>query len=491
LTLAPSRAGAAWALAILVALGAAMRFATLGAQSFHHDEVITVSRVISGDFDHMLHAIKRSESNPPLYYALAWGWAKAFGSDEVGVRSLCAVLGTLTVPLAYAIGAELSNRRAGLIAAALVAVNPMLIWYSQEARSYALLVLFCAASLLFFARALRTRRGGDLALWALASALALCSHYFAVFAVAIEALWLLIALRSRRRLVLPALAAVIATGLALLPLLASQVNPTHIDWIEETPLSSRFFQTGVSFLVGETGHVIAEPPRPHYALLPAILIAAALLLLALRGTRRERRGALLGLVVGLGVAVLALVAALVGKDYVVERNLLPALMPLAIVVAIGFAVERARRLGLLLAIALCAYWIAFGVRVSETPNLQRPDFRAIVNDLGPPRVPRAIVTWKLAADPVRYYLHDHAQRVYSGDWPMQEIDVIGKSRGGAQPTGIPGVFHPMARVRFERLTLTRYMSDRPRDIPFHVLRHVGTGFGVNAVVVDGRPGEQR
>lgn len=484
MSLAPSRAGAAWALALLIALAAAMRFVALGEQSFHHDEVITVARVISGNLEHMLHAVKRSESNPPLYYALAWGWTKAFGSDEVGVRSLSALFGTLTVPLAYAIGAELSNRRAGLIAAALVAVNPMLIWYSQEARSYALLVFFGAASLLFFARALRTRGGGDLALWALASALALWSHYFAAFAVAVEALWLLVALRSRRRLVLPALAAVAASALALLPLLTAQINPTHIDWIEESPLSSRFFQSGVSFLVGETGEVIAEPPRVHYALVPIVLIAAALLLLALRGTRRERRGALLGLLVGLGVAALALAAALVGKDYVVERNLLPALVPLATAAAIGFGVERARRLGLLLAIALCAYWVAFGVHVTETSNLQRPDFRAIVDELGPPRAPRAIVSWKLAADPVRYYLHDHAQRIYSGDWPIQELDVISKSRGGAQPTGVPRVFHPTARVRFDRLTLTRYMSALPQDIPFHVLRHVSTGFGVNAVVLD-------
>ena len=184
-----------------------MRFASLDVQSYHHDEVITAMRVIPGSFGDMLHAVKTSESNPPLYYVLAWGWAKAFGTGEVGLRSLSALFGAATVPLGYCIGAELASRRAGLIAAALVAVNPMLIWYSQEARSYALLVFFCAASLLFFARALRTRSGRDLALWALASALALCSHYFAVFAVGIEALWLLVALRSRWRVVLPALRA--------------------------------------------------------------------------------------------------------------------------------------------------------------------------------------------------------------------------------------------------------------------------------------------
>lgn len=491
MTLSPSRAGALWALVLLTALGAAMRFASIDVQSFHHDEVITAIRVIPGSFSDMLHAVKASESNPPLYYVLAWSWAKAFGGDEVGLRSLSALLGTATVPLAYCIGAELAHRRAGLIAAALVAVSPMLIWYSQEARSYALLVLLCAASLLFFVRALRTRSGGDLARWALCSALALYSHYFAAFAVGIETVWLLVALRARWRVVLPAVAVVAAAGLALVPLVSAQVNPTHIGWIEEGLLSTRFLETGVSFLIGETGHVIAEPPRERYALLPVILFGASLLLAAVWGTRRERRGALLGVAVGSGVAVLTLLAALAGKDYVVERNLLPALVPLAIAASIGFAADRVRRIGLLLAIVLCSYWIAFGVYVTQTPNLQRPDFRGITQELGPPRGPRAIVTWKLAADPVRLYLHDRAQRVYSGDWPLRTIDVISKSLGGRAVTGVPRVFHPVARVRFERLTLTRFMASRAHDIPFYVLKRVHTGFGFNAVVVDGQPRTQR
>ena len=198
---------------------------------------------------------------------------------------------------------------------------------------------------------------------------------------------------------------------------------------------------------------------------------------------RSGAAAALGLVVGLGVAALALVAALVGKDYVVERNLLPALVPLLAAAAIGFAAEGARRIGLLLAVVLCAYWVAFDIHVTQTPNLQRPDFRAITRALGSPRVPRAIVTWKLAADPVRFYLHDKSLRIFSGETPMREIDVISKSAVGA-PERVPPQFHPVARIRFERLTLTRYMSNRVREIPFHVLRDVRTGFGVNAVVAD-------
>src|SRR5262249_30732022 len=123
------------------------------------------------------------------------------------------------------------------------------------------------------------------------------------------------------------------------------------------------------------------------------------------------------------------------------------------------------------------------VHVTQTPNLQRPDYRSIVEELGPPRAPRAILSWKLAADPLRFYLHDRSLRVYSGRTPMRQIDVIGKSTV-KHVTGLPPAFHETSRVRFERLTLTRFMSKRTRQIPFHALHKVRTGFGENAVVFD-------
>jgi mannosyltransferase len=473
-----------WALTGLIALGLAVRFASLGVQSYHHDEVITASRVIPGSFAEMFEQVKGSESNPPLYYVLAWGWAKAFGSGEVGLRSLTALFGAATVPVAFLVGRELASNRAGLIAAGLVAVSPMLIWYSQEARSYALLVFFGTLALLFFARALRTRGGRDLGLWALASALALCSHYFAVFAVAIEAVWLLVALRSRWRVVLPAIGVVVAVGLALLPLISAQVNPTHIGWIDHSPLSTRLFETGGSFLIGETGHVIAQPPRERYALIPALLIGIALLLAALRGSIRERRAGALGVAIGMGVVVLASGIALAGGDYIVERNLLPALIPLLLAAAVGFAASGARRVGPVLATLLCAYWLAFDVHVTRTLNLQRPDFREVTERLGPPARPRAIVTWTLAADGVQFYLGHASRRKYRGMLPIREVDVISKAVVG-RPPNLPPAFHPVARLRLERLTLTRYVARRIHRVPTLALRDLRTGFGRNAVVVDG------
>jgi 4-amino-4-deoxy-L-arabinose transferase-like glycosyltransferase len=475
------------AVAGLTAAAAAIRFAPLGVQSFHHDEVITVMRVIPGSFGQMLHEVKTSESNPPLYYVLAWGWARAFGRDEWGIRSLSALVGTLTVLLGYPIGRQLASRRVGLVLTGLLAFNPMLIWYSQEARSYALLVFFGALSFLFFLRALDTRRGRDLAFWAVASALALGSHYFAFFAVGIEAVWLAVALRDRWKVVLPALAAVGAAGAALLPLIAAQANPNHIGWIEESSLGGRIFQTGVSFLIGETGHVIAEPPRVRYAVLPAIGVGLAALTLLALGTRRERRGGAIGLVVGVGVLALAGIAALAGKDYVVERNLLPALVPLAVVVALGLGASRARLPGVLVAVALCAYWLSFDVYVTQTPNLQRPDYRGVAGALGPARVPRAIVSWRLAGDPLRWYLDDGAMRWYGGGEAVREVDLVGKRTVAERVANLPAEFRPAGVVRMDRLTIARYTSSHPVLLRMHQLDALKTGYGTDTIVLDGPP----
>jgi mannosyltransferase len=475
------------ALGAIVAVGTALRFGSLGVQSYHHDEVITAMRVIPGSFGEMLHKLKVSESNPPLYYVLAWGWAKVFGLEEVGLRSLSALFGAATVPVGYLIGRQLDSRRCGLILAGLVAVNPMLIWYSQEARSYVLLVFFAALSLLCFLRALDGGgRGRDLGLWALFSALALCSHYFAAFPVAIEGAWLLLALRKRWRAVLPALAAVAATGAALLPLLIAQVVPKHIGWIEGSPVSLRLWETAVSFLAGETGHVIAEPPRPRYALVPAVAVGVALALLAWRGTARQRRRGGIAIAVGIGVVALALIAALGGKDYVLERNLLPALVPLAAVVALGLSAAPPR-LSLLLSVTLCAYWLAFAVYVTQTPNLQRPDFRVAAQNLGRAQARRAIVGWRLASDPIRWYLPGRAVQVWGGLRAVREVDVLSKPHVAGSAANLLPSFRAVERVRVDRLTLTRYRAPHLVNISVKELKRLPTGFAVNGVVLDRPP----
>ncbi|HXV06174.1 MAG TPA: hypothetical protein VFP23_09765, partial [Solirubrobacterales bacterium] len=88
-------------LAGIVALGAALRFATLDLQSYRYDEAVTVARILHPNLFDTLATVPRSESTPPLYYALAWLWSRPFSTGEVGLRSLSALAGTASIPVVY------------------------------------------------------------------------------------------------------------------------------------------------------------------------------------------------------------------------------------------------------------------------------------------------------------------------------------------------------------------------------------------------------
>jgi mannosyltransferase len=205
------------ALLLIVALGAVLRFATLGTQSFWLDEHATLDVISSDGVIDLLRGVQAGESNPPLYYLLAGAWKEVFGSTEVGVRSLSAVLGTATIPVVYGAASALATRRAGLIAAALTATAPILIWYSQESRNYALLVFLVALAFLCFVRALEDRGHRWLLGWAIASSLALTTHYFAFALIVPEAVWLFARGRGSRLDTALAVGVVAAVGTALLP----------------------------------------------------------------------------------------------------------------------------------------------------------------------------------------------------------------------------------------------------------------------------------
>ncbi|HEY5943833.1 MAG TPA: glycosyltransferase family 39 protein, partial [Solirubrobacterales bacterium] len=286
-----------WLLVGVTALGAVLRFATLGAQAYHHDEIVTASRVLRVGFGHAMDAVGFSESAPPLYYALAWLWTQVAGTGEWGLRSLSAVAGVATIPVAFYIGRELRGQRAGLLAAALVAVNPMLLWYSQEARAYSLLGLFCALSLLFCVRALDRERGAkrDFVLWGVFSALALATHYFAVFPLIAEVVLLC---WRRGRAALPGLWIVGVAAALLAPLAYHQMSYGHAEWIGKFSLGHRLGEVAISFMVGEIGDIIGRVERPEPALVPLALVLAAFVLLAVRGSRGERRAAFVPIAVG-------------------------------------------------------------------------------------------------------------------------------------------------------------------------------------------------
>ncbi|MFP5389448.1 MAG: glycosyltransferase family 39 protein, partial [Thermoleophilia bacterium] len=375
-----------WIVAGLTVLAGVLRFATLGVQSYHHDEIVTASRILRDGFWHAMDAVGFSESAPPLYYAVAWAWTQITGTGEFGLRSVSAIAGVATVPVAYLLGVELSSRRAGIVAAALVAVNPMLLWYSQEARAYALFVLLTALSLLYFVRALERGSRRDSLAWGIASALALGTHYFAAFPIAAEALWLL---RRRGRETggaFPGIWIIAGAGLLLAPLLVHQASFAHAEWISNFSLWHRLWETGLTFALGETGDIIAQPEHPLLAVAPALIAIAAAWLVLARGDRSERRAAGIPLVLAAVTVVVPLVIGLLdsGKDYVLARNLMPALVPMLVVLSVGFTLRGARRSGAVLAGMLVAYSLGFSIWASVSPALQRPDWDQVAGALGEP-----------------------------------------------------------------------------------------------------------
>ncbi len=472
-----------WGVVGLTALAAAVRFSTLGLQSYRHDEAVTAGRVLVSSLPQTMHLVWSSESTPPLYYFLAWFWMHPFGVHEAGLRSLSALFGTATVPVAYLVGRELIGRRAGLVTAAIVAVDPMLVWYSQDARAYALLVLLSAAAFLFFLRARRSGRSRDLAWWAVFSALALATHYFAFFPLAIEAVWLLATAR-RVRPVLLAIGGVALAALALAPIAVHQAQGKNNDWIASFGMTGRLRETGISFFVGEAGLL-------KHALVPMALFAAAVALLLLRGGTREKRGAAVALAVGGGGILIALAFAAAGQDFVLERNLLPALIPLALVGAAGIAAPRAGWLGIAVGVALVAYLLAFCVYSDFRPALQRDDWRTVSNEIGPPRGPRAILVWEQGDEPLAFYIGAGEIRVKWKQWrrapiPVSEVDVVsGRPPSPGARTTLPPSFRQVQRVTLGRMTLIRYRAKRPRRLGWGRLTGNFTGYANNAVLIDG------
>lgn len=490
-----------WLLLGVTALGAVLRFATLGAQSYHHDEIVTASRVLRVGFGHAMDAVGFSESAPPLYYALAWLWTQVAGTGEWGLRSLSAVAGVATIPIAFLIGRELRGERAGLLAAALVAVNPMLLWYSQEARAYSLLCLFCALSLLYCVRAMDREEGEkrDFVLWGVFSALALATHYFAVFPLIAEVvlLW-----RRRGRAMGPGLWIVGVTAALLAPLAYHQMSYGHAEWIGKFSLGHRLGEVAISFMVGEIGDIIGRVESPEPALVPLALVAAAFVLLALRGSRDERRAGAIPLAVAATAILIPLLLAVGpgGKDFVLSRNLLPALVPLLCAVAVALAVRRAPRAGGAIAALLLVYSLGFSVWASASPDLRKPDWRAVADRLGEPEAPRATVTWVIGLAPLRYYLEDGATQSKPSegaiqlkpaegyDWLVHELNFVSLGQVPPPPAHLLGPrFRETGYERVGELYIRRYEVPGEELVPLRLrtLRNADTNFRNNGVLLDG------
>jgi mannosyltransferase len=459
---------AAIVLAGITLTAAALRFGTLGDQSLDHDETVTAARVIHDSFFRTIEVVFHGERSPPLYYVLIWLWSRVWGTGAIAVRSLSAVFGTVTVVFAYLAGRELVSRRAGLIAACLVALNPYLIWYSQEARSYGTLVMFGAIGLYFFARSWRRPTRGSLAGWAIASSLALLTHYFAFFFIVPEALllWLSSARGQRARATI-AILAVGAVGLALLPLAISQEGTGRGNGFTQFPVAQRAETALIKYATVEgaapqAGILSTTPVQRQMGLVGACVLVIALVLITTRGSPEERRSA--GMVGGVTLAAFGvpLLLAWSGFDFVDPRNLIGALVPALVALGIAFSVRGAAGFGALGLLA-CSVLFAYALHAeATTPAMQRHDWQAAASLL-PKRGPQLLVVPQDGLTPLEYYtgrnLDKFVPQHFTGGVATRRIIVV----SDYVPVRSPGARFRLVRSQAapQHWTINTYRSGRP------------------------------
>ncbi len=138
---------------LIVALAAAVRLATLSFQSLWLDEIGTAVEA-GRPWSSLFLALFDPQQGYPLYTLGMRLWIGLFGSGEVALRLPSAIAGVGTVPLLYMLGRRLFGWKVGMLAAAFLALSPLAVWYAQEARAYALMMLLTTAAWLLLWEAL-------------------------------------------------------------------------------------------------------------------------------------------------------------------------------------------------------------------------------------------------------------------------------------------------------------------------------------------------
>jgi hypothetical protein len=252
------------AVVALLALGAALRL--ICSRGIWLDEATSISQA-QMPVGHMLDVLRTTDVHPPLYFLILWCVAHAAGTSEIAMRAPSLVAGSALVPVLYLLGRELYDRRAGMLAAALGAVAPFIVWYSQEARMYALFMLF--AALATYAQVLVLRRGGRRywLLYAASATALLWTQYFGVLLIGVQQAGFLVAAWGLRRSARPARGFVLGwLGSALLIVVAvAPIIPFALDQFQANQAAGKGFSAPTN--AGGGVSASAQPAPGIYALL--------------------------------------------------------------------------------------------------------------------------------------------------------------------------------------------------------------------------------
>ena len=373
------------AVAVLTVLAFGLRIVGVD-QSLFGDEHYTYATVTDNSLGGAVSDVYHTSVTPPLHYVLAWLSLQWGGDDVILLRVPSLIFGTALVPLVFAIGRRVAGARAGLLAAVVIALDPFAIWYSDEARAYALMTFLVAFST--FAM-LRAADGGGRrwwVLWAGSACAALYSHYTAVFVIGAEALWALWVHRARWREIALVQVAIVVGYLPWVPGYLEQhstkfsTEQSHLF----TPDVSAGLVLSLPFntLVGHPHFRLRELPGEWGLVLIFVVVVLAVVVAVRRPAvlralvpLRSERGLMLILAVATPLGLLLYAAG--GTSLFLARNLSASLPALAILVGLvlhRLAAEVPRWLG---GSALAVFVAVLGINVAHgiDSHHRKPPYR--------------------------------------------------------------------------------------------------------------------
>jgi uncharacterized membrane protein len=282
--------------------------------------------------------------HPPLYYLLERGSTIAFGDSVAARRIVSATAGTLMLGAVFWLCVELfGSMEIGIIAAALLAVSPFFIIYSQQAREYTVWGLCICVATALLARAMRRKDAASWAWYAVAAALGLYSDLIFAYVLVAHAVYVvIIAWRERTwraalGFALAGAAAVAAFAPWLLAVYRGRDLLTNNDYLG-VPLPAKVFALKWAFNAGAT---FFDLEYQHVALGILLLPIFALVLYALVALVRETPVRIWLLVVLLGATTaLAFLLPDIARHEsrsTVARYLLPTWLAIELAVAYVFA----------------------------------------------------------------------------------------------------------------------------------------------------------
>lgn len=164
---------------VILGLGLVLRLMSLN-QSLWLDEGINIMAVKSNSLLGMVTQYAVADFHPPGWFVILWSWGKMFGYSEFSVRLPSVFFGVFTIYIVYLIGRKILSEKLGLLAALLLSINPLHIYYSQEARMYALAALAVALNIFLLVKVIKGEKVNLLFL-VLSNLAILMSDYIAYF----------------------------------------------------------------------------------------------------------------------------------------------------------------------------------------------------------------------------------------------------------------------------------------------------------------------